>query len=533
MRGSYENSGKLVKFILRRERIITSVWIFSLVFFSALIAFAFGNIYGDAAGRAAMSGTILNPVIIAMVGPAYGADNLSVGSLFATEMLLFTIVTAAIMNIFFVVRHTRSDEESGRIEIIRSLPVGRLSGLNATMIVAAFINLTLAVLMGIALSVLGIESMGFADSMLYGAALGVSGMFFAAVTAVFSQLCTSSKGAVGYSFGFLGVCYMVRAVGDINNETLSLISPLGIILRIQAYVGNYWQPVFVILLLTAVVALVAYYLNSIRDMDQGFIPAKPGRKKASPMLQSSFGLALRLTRNTLITWAVVMFIFGAAYGSIMGDVESFIDSNDIFKKMLPESSVFSAAELFAGFLNIVLSVFAAVPVISAIIKFRGEEKSNRVENILSKVVSRTGYMVNYLLISMVSSFIMLFVSVYGLWMASSAVMDVPIAFGSMFKAIMVFLPAIWFMIGLTVLIIGVIPKASSLIWAYLGYSFFAVYMGEVVNMPEWSINLSAFAHIPQLPVDTINYTTLAVLTVIAAALTAAGVFFYRRRDVQG
>ena len=49
-------------------------------------------------------------------------------------------------------------------------------------------------------------------------------------------------------------------------------------------------------------------MNSIRDLEAGLLPSKPGRKTASALLQSPLGLALRLQRTAIIGWAVGMFI---------------------------------------------------------------------------------------------------------------------------------------------------------------------------------------------------------------------------------
>lgn len=532
MRGYFDNSSRLVRFILKRERVISVVWIIILVLFSVAVPPALNKIFVSESDSQAMVETMKNPAMIAMMGPVYGAHNYSIGAMYTNMMLLFTILAVAIMNIFLVVRHTRGDEEKGRGEVIRSLPVGRLSNLNATMIVAAAVNVIIAVLCGLVMAVLGIETMDFAGSMLFGVALGVSGMFFAAVTALFVQLSSSSRGAIGYSFVVLGICYMVRAVGDVSSEVLSLISPLGLILRTQAYVENHWWPVFIVLLLTLIMAAIAYYLNSIRDIDQGFIPAKPGKKEASVMLQSSFGLALRLLRNTMIAWAIGMFIFGAAYGSIMGDIETFIAKNEFYQQLIPSSPDYSTAELFTTMLNSILSMCCVIPIFTAVLKLRGEEKENRSEHVLARVVSRKKYLAGYVSISIALSFIMLFAAVFGLWSTSASVMDNPISFFSMLRSMMVYLPALWVMIGVAVLLVGALPKASSFVWAYLGFTFIAVYLGRIINIPEWVKMLTPFGYIPELPIDSINYVTLTILTVISIILIFVGFFFYRKRDMQ-
>ncbi len=52
-------------------------------------------------------------------------------------------------------------------------------------------------------------------------------------------------------------------------------------------------------------------------------------------------------------------------------------------------------------------------------------------------------------------------------------MDEGVAFGTIFSAAMVYLPAMWIMIGIAVLLTGFAPKLSGLTWLYLTYSILA------------------------------------------------------------
>src|SRR5690625_5655530 len=90
------------------------------------------ELYTSDVERQALAETMRSPAIAAMVGQGYGLDHYTNGAMMAHQMLLFTGIAVAIMSILFVARHTRADEEDGRIELIRSLPTGRLSNLTAT-----------------------------------------------------------------------------------------------------------------------------------------------------------------------------------------------------------------------------------------------------------------------------------------------------------------------------------------------------------------------------------------------------------------
>ena len=527
----YLNTAKYARLLLRLDRIRIPVWIIALTLLTVLVAPALAEMCPTGQERQVMAETMRNPAMTAMFGPGYGLDNYTYGAMMAHQMMLLTALAVAVMSILLVSRHTRGDEENGRIEMIRSFPVGRLSNLCATFIVFFGAYVVLALVVGFGMFALGIESIDLEGSLLYGAVLGATGFFFAAVTALFAQLSESSRGAAGLSFAFLGLAYLVRAIGDIGNETLSWLSPLGWILRAEVYVNNYWWPVLLTVAAALAVAALAFYLNSIRDLEAGFIPAKPGRKTASPLLRSPPGLGLRLQRTAIYGWAAGMFVLGASYGSVMGDMEAYVGSMEMLQDMLISAEGFTLTEQFLPMLMAVIAMAGAIPVLLMILKLRAEEKKNRTEHLLARAVSRTKVMGSFLLISIVIGFLMQLLGAVGLWSAGAAVMDDPISFGAIFNASMAYLPALWAMTGFAALLIGFLPRAATLAWIYLAYSFFAVYLGAVFQLPEWAAKLSPFGHIPKMPVEEANFAVLAALTVLALALMAAGLAGYRRRDV--
>ena len=528
----FHDTGTLIKFIFRRERVSTPIWIVGIVALTLIVAVVLPTLYTSGVDRQVMAETMKNPAMVAMLGPAYGADNYTNGAMMSQMMLLFTIIGVALMNIFLVVRYTRKDEEDGRVEVVRSLPVGRLSSLLATMVVAVIVNLIIAVFTGFGLYALKIESMDLAGSLMYGAVLGVSGILFAGITALFCQLASTSRGARGYSFAFLGLMYLIQ-MGGTSSPALYYISPLTLVMKAQVYVANYMWPIWVTLLLAVIFLLAAFRLNQTRDLGEGIIPARAGRKDASKFLQGSFGLSLRLTRNIIIAWIVCMVLLGMSYGSVMGDLEGFLSSNDFFKQMLNAGGGIPIVEQFVTMILSMMSIVATIPVIMVLLKLRSEEKKGRNENILSRSVSKTKLLGGYFIISVVAGVIMLFSVCFGLWAASYSAMADTMSFGTILKAGFVYLPATWVMIGIAVILIDYLPRLTSIIWVYLGASFFVVYLGKVLNLPKWVGKLSPFGQVPQVPVQEMNVTKLLVLTAIAVVLSWVGFVKFKRREMVG
>ncbi|SNS30263.1 hypothetical protein SAMN05446037_1007117 [Anaerovirgula multivorans] len=140
---------------------------------------------------------------------------------------------------------------------------------------------------------------------------------------------------------------------------------------------------------------------------------------------------------------------------------------------------------------------------------------------------------SYFLISIVIGFFTLLLAVLGLWSAGTGVMDDPISFGTVFNAAMVYLPAMWIMIGVAVLFVGFVPQAAGLTWLYLGYSFFAVYLGGLLQFSPLMSKLSPFGNVPKVPIEDLNFTQILIMIAIALSLIVIRFIGYNKRDIQG
>ncbi len=521
----------LYRFILKRDRLRLPLWLVPLIAVTVIIAYVFTNMYPTAIERQALGATLRNPAMTAMVGPGYGLDNYTFGALLSHEMLLMTAVVVGLMNILLLSRHTRSNEEDGQLELMRSLPVGRLSNLLAVLLMMFSANLVLAVSTAVSLLMLNIESIDFEGSLVYGFALGAVGMVFASITAVFNQLSQSSRGAIGLSIAFLVLAYIARAIGDLSSETLSLLSPLGLILRTQAFVSNDWWPIAVSIVIAFVLALIALYLNAIRDMGSSFLPTRAGKPHASRMLTNPLGLAFRLQRTGLISWAVGMFVLGASYGSVLGEMETFFESVGFIQDLIVQQTGFTLMEQFIPVLMSVMGIFGTIPALMAVLKVKGEETNGRLEHILSKSVSRNRLLSGYVLLAIITSVVSLGLAGIGLGGMGISTIDEPMPITLFLKSAMVYLPALWVMIGLAVLLIGWAPRLTSLIWLYVAFSFIVNYFGELFEFPLWLQQLTPYGYVARVPVEAINYVDVTLLIATAALLMFIGFIGFNRRDI--
>lgn len=89
-----------------------------------------------------------------------------------------------------------------------------------------------------------------------------------------------------------------------TNEALYYVSPLTLVMTAEVYVSNYIWPMIAAVILAVLSAWIAFKLNSARDLGEGIIAAKPGRKDAKKSLLTPKGLARKLTRPIFIAWII-------------------------------------------------------------------------------------------------------------------------------------------------------------------------------------------------------------------------------------
>ncbi len=214
----------------------------------------------------------------------------------------------------------------------------------------------------------------------------------------------------------MGVSFMLRAYGDVRNNVLSYISPMGLGLKTEAFYTNNFVPLLALFAEAAVISAAALAVNAKRDVGTGVFPARKGREHASYFLQSPFGFALRLLRNTIMSWSAVFLAVGAMFGSVIGQLDSFLESNELMRQLLTlQGGAVSAAEAFLPMLCGITAMIISVPVITAISRLYGEEKRGRMEQIYARAVPRTSVFLSFSAIALAQAALYTLCSVFGIY----------------------------------------------------------------------------------------------------------------------
>lgn len=529
MHNLFNGLGKLTAFYLKTNKWKMLFWLIGIVALTLIIPPTFESMYPNKSDMQPIVETSQNPAMEAMLGPGK-FEHVSVGVLFTHEMLLFTGILVAIMSILLVAKDTRGDESTGRIEMIRALPIGKMSPLISSMMNMIIVNLAIGILITITLPLLNIESIDVKSSLLYGLSLSMIGILFGLIATLFAQLVETTSNVTGLSISVLLLSYLIRAIGDVLNDSISMISPLGWLTRTFAFSENNWWPLVLMFIVGIIFIMITMYLYLNRDLESGLLPSKPGNKYAKKYWLSPIGMQIKLYKVGIISWAIGMFIFGASYGSVFGEMDAFISDNEMLKKMLAGSGD-NYIESFLPTLMVIMAIVATIPAIMSLYKIKNEINMQRIDNIFAKPVSRTYYFSGFIVISLINAVMMIFLASLGMYIAQASVLDNPFTFWTMIKSGIVYIPAIITFVGIGVLLIGWLNKGHFIVYLYLGYTFFVVYLGQLLDVKEWLKNLTPFQHIPEIPVDKMDYMGISVLIVISIIMIIVGLIGFRRKDI--
>ncbi|HEX7661910.1 MAG TPA: ABC transporter permease [Pseudonocardiaceae bacterium] len=531
--GSFVGTGALTRFALRRDRIMLAAWIYLIVITVLGTLYSYKSVYSTPQELATFTNAIKdNASILAITGPSFGEYTVPA----ATAWKLGTWVGGftGVLSLLLVIRHTRAEEETGRLELIDSTVVGRYAAPTAALLVAVIANVLIGGINAIGLIALGAPAAG---SVAMGVGMCLTGCVFAAVAAVTAQITTSATGARGLALTVLGAAFLVRAVGDGGGPRglswLSWLSPLAWGPRMRPFTVERWWVLAIPLIVMLVVGAVGYALVPRRDFGDGLLPDRPGPATAARSFSNPFALAWRLQRGVLLTWVISYALFGAVLGSI---VKMFVDvvrdNPEVSTIMARMGGQGAYTDLMVSAMMSLFGLVASAYAVQATQRLRTEESSRRVEPLLATGTSRIGWALSHVLFTVLgtAALMVAFGLCFGL-VDGAREGTLGHTVGADLMAALVQLPAAWVLGALAVTLFGLWPRLTGLGWAAVAIAVVLTDLGTELRLPQLVMDISPYTHLPKLPGGTVTSTPLLWLLAVTVLLLVVGLIGFRRRDI--
>lgn len=533
--GSLAGTGKLLRFMLRRDRVRFPAWVLGMTAMLAYFANALGLVL-DQEALESFAVFAANPVVALIGGPGYGFDDITTARFLVGLYGGYLMIGAALMSIMTIVRHTRVEEQTGRAELVRANVVGRHAQLAAALILVVLMNVLMSALMTMAFHISPTDPGSITASLLFACSIGAVGLVFAGVAAVTVQLSPFSRAASGIAGAALAVSFAIRGFGDMSFaqdgdlDWLSWLSPFGWSQQTAPLTLDRWWPLAISVAALLLLITVAFALQSRRDLAAGLMPDRLGSAVAPDWLRSSLSLAFRLQRSGLAWWSLALLLAGIAFGA-------FVQPMAENAAGMPEEilAVFGGADGmvdgYLGFMGIYYAVMIAVYAILSVQALRSEEQGVRTEPVLAAAVSRTGWLLSWVTVTGLGALWLLVLAGVGNGLGAAVSTGDWDLFGPVMLGQIVHVPAAWALLGLAVILYGLAPRLVGLTWAVFVYGAALSLFGDMMELDDAVLDTSVFRHIDQHPAEDISWTAVGLLTLIAAILVAVGAVCFRRRDL--
>jgi ABC-2 type transport system permease protein len=523
----------LTTFALRRDRIMLPVWVYLLTIVAVSGGYGIKTVYKTPHSRANLVASLYHDKALAFLyGQVHGS---TFGAIAAWRYLMYGTLAAGLMNIFLVIRHTRADEEAGRLELIGSTSVGRHAPLASAMLVASTASLAVFVLSAAALMISGLPAIG---SLAYALAEAAGGLVFGALAAIAAQISGTARGARGLVISILAVCFLLRGVGDSGGGHglgwLTWLSPLGWAEEVQPFTADRWWVFALPAAAIALGVLAAVALAAHRDQGAGLLQPRPGSPVAGRLLSSPEGLAWRLQRGTLAGWAAGFFVGGLAIGVVANGIGPLIGSSAGVDKAIDRIAGQSA--LTSAYLAATMSLLglvAAAYAISAVLRLRAEETDGTGEPVLAEPVGRLRWAGSHLLVAAVGTGTVLLAGGLGTGLgygiaSSTTGTQVP----RLIEAALAQWPAALAVAAVAALFVGLLPQWSTPAgWTAFAICGFIGLFGPAFRLTQGVLDISPFTHVPKLPGGAFSSVPLLWLSLGFIVLAATGLAGLRHRDI--
>ncbi|MHA7984685.1 ABC transporter permease [Rathayibacter sp. CAU 1779] len=526
----------LLRFRLRRDRIVVPVWIVVMAFSVLFVAAALASTYNTESLRVAVIRlAAVDPTLLALRGDP---DGPSAGSFFVMEIGAYLLILVGFMNTFLAVRHTRADEQAGRAELVLATRASRPSMTASTLVLAVIANVGVGLFGALAAMATGYDGPG---SIVLGWALATTGLAFFGIGLLFGQIFSTSRAANGWGSAAVGLFWVVAAAGNaagkVSSDGLHVtpgaaiwFTPIGWGLRTLPYTQNLWWPGLLSLALAAVLIVVSVLLQGVRDTGAGLVAARLGRGTASAVLRGPIGLAWRLQRGSIIGWGIGAVLGGAAIGGLGKTLNDSISQNKDLSKAIEEmgSGNGTVFEVFIGVMIALIGLVVAGAAIQTAMRMRQEEAATTAELVLATPVSRLRWFVSYVVVGLVASAVIL--ALAGIVAGSALASIDQNLVGQTILLSIAQLPAVAVYMGVTALVFAVIPRLTIAAgWIVFGVGVVLGEFGSLLNLPDWVRQVAPTAHTAVPPMSSADWSgTWWLVGIAVVAFVLAGIVFTRR-----
>jgi ABC-2 type transport system permease protein len=387
-----DGAGRLLRLQVRTGWIGLAAWPVAIAALVAATAAGIAGLFQTAADRAMYAATVGDSVATqALNGRAYAADTL--GGITAYEVGFMGQVLFPIAGLAIALRHTRREEEAGRLELLTAARLDQ----RAPSAVAFVLVLCAAAATGLLVWAAGLAvGLPMAGTAWYAASIAATISLFGALGLLVGQLVEHTRSGWMLGLGLIAAAYLLRVLVDGLQWSTTWLSPLGWYVEVRPYAADpQWWPLAACGVATVALVVAAGVVRARRDLGAGVVRPRPGPARAAARLATPSGLAWRLTRGAAYGWSALAIVVAGVFGTLAEEMTRLVEANP---SLIAALGIERGGDLVLRMGLVVAVIAAAAAAVQGINRLGEEETSDRLGLLAATRVPRARVWSGWLLV---------------------------------------------------------------------------------------------------------------------------------------
>jgi len=523
---------RLARLMLRRHRLLIVSWLVLLIALTGATVSAYQSTYATPSQRrAAVQLAQHNPATNLLYGEL--ADPGTPALMFGWEIGAFATILAAVTAVLVATALTRAAEDDGTLELVRSCGIDPRVPLRAacTVLLAVAGALALGCTTALGLSVGHVDAVTWQGAVAFGAVLGLTFLLTGALTVVLALVAPTATGTRVLGFAGVGVAFAVRAFADTQHVTwLNWWTPLGLRATVRPFADARWWALGVVAVVALALCRLAVALSGRRQYRAGLVRGRD-RRDGRLNVRSTFGLAARLARSSVLTWTVGVGGIGMLFAAMGSDVTQQSRGGDLGGFLGAQLGDTDPVAGYFAYSGTVIGILVASYAVLSVLRSRHDEEHGLTDQILATGTRRWAPLAGQVAVTALGGAVVLVATGVLNVLVAPHFIDGPHVAVLAFTQVVGQWPAVIAAAGWTAVLAGRWPRATWLAWIPLLTSGVLALLGQLLGIPQAGRDLGIFQHVPDVTAPNPSMVALLVLLTFAGAAVALGALGITRRDI--
>ena len=341
-------------------------------------------------------------------------------------------------------------------------------------------------------------------SALFGVGLAGFAATFAGVAAVTSQILDVRRRAAGFAAAVMAVSFLLRMVANSTDGRawLGWLTPFGWMDHLAPFGDPQLSALLVLIVVPVLLLVAAAQIRNRRDTGGALLGTNDSRRPRLRGLGGPAIFAWRTNLPVLTGWVLGLGAYAFVLGALLTTMIDFLARDANYQQTLADLGLTVALTVdgFVGVMSVTLGVGFALYAAWRIGAVRSEEESGRADNLLTRPLTRSRWLLGHAGLTLVGAALLTILSGLAIWAGAMASGSDQLTVAASLRAVLNTGSVVVLVTGLALLTFGLLPRLTVAVpVAVTVGGYVLTLLGPALSWPGWIIDLSPFTHLAYVP----------------------------------